>query len=86
MANKIITISFILMSFALCVACMSMINFIVGPHVTFDEQLAINALIIGFCFFSDAGASLLGMIRAEARRKKIQQELDAERAFRKLGG
>lgn len=84
MNNKFLPILSIIISFVLSVVCLTFINGMVSGGI--KEIIVVDCLIIGFYFFTDSGASLLGYMRAEARRKKIQADIDTEKAFRKMGG
>jgi hypothetical protein len=77
---------FCILSLATALGAYTYALYIIAPHLTTDEIITVNVLLVMYYLLSNAGIDTWSHIRYRIRTKKIQNEIDTERAFRKLGG
>lgn len=65
--------------------CIYGIGSILTPVLTKEELSSVSAMILLFWFSVEFGVFAGHQLWHEYRSKKIQKELDMERAFRKMG-
>jgi hypothetical protein len=65
--------------------CIYGIGSILAPVLTKEELSSVSAMILLFWFSVEFGVFAGHQLWHEYRSKKIQKELDMERAFRKMG-
>lgn len=76
----------IVLSFVFATLALAGVNSILFEHLSSDDTFLVYLGLLSFYLFTESGSSLLGLLRAERRRKKIQEQLDYERAIRRLSG
>jgi len=74
----------------LCIAvsifCIHGIGAILKPILSAEQMAGVTSMIILFWFSVEFGVFAGHSLWHEYRSKKIQKELDMERAFREMGG
>lgn len=78
--------SMLCLCIAVGISCIYGIGSILKPILSAEQLASVSSMIILFWFSVEFGVFAGNSLWHEYRSKKIQKELDMERAFREMGG